>query len=93
MTVLQLEIVLLPALDQGGIQLFHNILEVNWSAPSLQTSRLLLLAPFLDQPGHLGLRVAWRFCCLLSGGHLDHLLVKKVKKKLKPSLGVTWTTC
>ena len=81
MTVLQLEIVLLPALDQGGIQLLHNILEVNWSAPSLQASRLLLLfAPFLDQSCHLGLRVAWRSCWLLPGGHLDHLLVKKLRK-------------
>ena len=80
MTVLQLEIVLLPALDQGGIQLFHNILEVNWSAPSLQASRLLLFAPFLDQPCHLGLRVAWMSCWLLPGGDLDHLLVKKLRK-------------
>ena len=74
MAVFQLEVVLLPALDQGCIQLLHNVLEVNWSTSSLQARLLLLLAPLLDQPGNLGLRVAWR-SHRLPGGHLDHLLV------------------
>ena len=73
MTILQLEVVLLPAENQSCIQLLHNVLEVDWSAPLLQ-ARLLLLATFLDQPGNLGLRVAWR-PCWLPGGHLDHLLL------------------
>ena len=79
MTVLQLKIVLLPTQNQGRIQLLHDVLQVNWSAPSLQARLLLLLPSFLDQPGHLGLWVTWRSCWLPAGGDLDTLLVTLLK--------------
>ena len=80
MTFIKLEVILLPALDQGGVQLLHNVLQVNRTTTSLKTLLLLLLlTSFLDQAGNLGLGIALGLG-RLPGGDLDQLLVQLLQQ-------------
>ena len=80
MAFFKLEVILLPALDQSGIQLFHNVLQVNRTTTSLKTVLLLLLlTSFLDQAGNLGLGIALGLG-RLPGGDLDQLLAQLLQQ-------------
>ena len=81
MTFVKLEVILLPALDQSGVQLLHNVLQVNRTTTSLKTVLLLLLllTSFLDQAGNLGLGIALGLG-RLPGGDLDQLLVQLLQQ-------------
>ena len=80
MTFVKLEVILLPALNQSGVQLLHNVLQVNRTTTSLKTVLLLLLlTSFLDQAGNLGLGIALGLG-RLPGGDLDQLLVQLLQQ-------------